>query len=50
MINHCEGHVIFHNIEHQLREKNLLEVFARLPNHINYLHLNIEDMTILYFY
>ena len=28
----------------------LLEAFATLPNHINYLHPNIEDMMILYFY
>ena len=28
----------------------LLEAFATLLNHINYLHPNIEDLTILYFY
>ena len=28
----------------------LLKVFGTLLNHINYLHSNIEDMTILYFY
>ena len=27
----------------------LLEAFATLPNHIDYLHPNIEDMAILYF-
>ena len=26
------------------------KLFATLTNHINYLHPNIEDMTILYFY
>ena len=30
--------------------KLLLEKFATLPNHINYLHHNIEDMEIIYFY
>ena len=29
---------------------NLLEIFATLSNHINYLHPNIEDTTILYSY
>ena len=28
----------------------LLEAFATLPNHIDYLHPNIEDMAILYSY
>ena len=28
----------------------LLEGFVTLPNHINYLHFDIEDVTTLYFY
>ena len=31
-------------------ESYLLEAFATLPNHINYLHPNIEEITILYYY
>ena len=31
-------------------QKYLLEAFATFPSHINYLHPNIEEMTILYFY
>ena len=65
MINHCQDHVIFQDIEHQLQEisfitffiivlyeifiklrsifsKLFTEDFVKLPNHINYLHPNIE--------
>ena len=34
----------------QSTQNYLLEHFATLPNHINYLHLRFEDTTILYFY
>ena len=67
MVKHYEVHVIFQNIEYQLRENilhnlhliekyllstenYLLETFATLPVHINYLHPSIKNTTILYFY
>ena len=66
MVNHYVFHVIFQDNEHQLiyffmksslnleeslsTQNYILEAFATLPNHINYLHPNIEYITIHYFY
>ena len=42
---------IFIKLNYLLSTQNyLLEAFATLPNHINYLHTNIKYVTILYFY
>ena len=61
MVNHYEVNVIFQDTEHQLQKKfpskyflstqnYLLEAFATLSNHTNYLHPNIEYRAIPYFY
>ena len=48
--------IVFYEIFTQNYDSNLstqnylLEAFAKLPNHINYLHPNNEYMTILYIY
>ena len=76
MVNHCEGHVIFQDIKHQLQGNMLHQFlcysvfiksslnwevssihsklftgsFCDIASHINYLHTNFKDMTILYCY
>ena len=49
--NHAKAHtLIIYSILVVKFLNYLLEAFATLPSHINYLHPNIEYIMILYFY
>ena len=50
ILHHFLHHNVLWNFINRSTQSYLLEAFMKLPNHINYLHPNIEDMTILYFY